>query len=216
MNSDLFVDSQFSRSTDDKEVGGEANVFLLTLLAQIHCHPKALKEFLKKGPAIKSKKDKAVKSGDGEVYDMAYRLSIRLARYKVLQEHSWTDGTAIDSLGFDAEFVLVAASKDDETVAVAPESLFGGAGLKQHHKRDVMKSVVKGAVKGVVKGAIEGAIRKGKVAEDVTEAGVLHAEEVALTSVTELLTAPHGTTEVRVTCRLEGATINEKDAKEGR
>ena len=212
LNNDLFVDSKFCSLSDDggptKGGGGagEGQGFLLKLRAQIHCQPLTLKEFLKEGPEMKSKREKAVKSGEGEVYDMAYRVSTRAARYEVQQEHSWEDGKAIEQ---QAEFVLVALPKEDEGVAAAPGSIVGGTNSERgkHRKRDV--------VKGVVEGAMKGAFTKEKGAED--KAGEnLRVERVALTSVTELFTGPHGTTEIRVMCRIEGASINEHGAKEGR
>ena len=46
---------------------------------------------------MKAKGDKAVKSGEGEVYDMTYRVSTRAGRYEIQQEHAWGEGKAIGS-----------------------------------------------------------------------------------------------------------------------
>ena len=208
MNNDLFVDSKFSSLSNDGDTKGGAGVqiFLLSLKAKIHCQPEALKEFLKKGPAMKAKGDKAVKSGEGEVYDMTYRVSTRTARYEVRQEHSWEDGKAI---GSEAEFLLVASPKEDQEVAAAPGS--SGAGVESIQGKPRKRDAVKEAAKGVIKRAV----MKEKGAKDAAE-GVFRVERVALTSVTELFPAPHGTTEIRVTCQIEGAAIKEMGAKKGR
>ena len=210
LNNDLFIESRFEGSTGDVgDTGGERGGHLLTLRAQIHCQPQTLKDFLMEGPKMKFKKDKAVKSGEGDVYDMTYRVTTRAARCEVQQELSWGDGSAIHS-DSNAEFILVASAKEDDGVVAAPGSLVGGVGSvrgNQRRKRD--------AVKEAAKGVIKRAVTKEKGDED--KAGEsFRVVRVALTSVTELFAAPHGTTETRVTCRMEGASISEKDAKEGR
>ena len=155
LNNDLFVDSKFSCLSDDGDTNGGAGgrkgksgIFLLALRSQIHCQPEALKEFLKKGPEMKSKKDKAVKFGEGEVYDMTYRVSTRTARYEVRQEHSWGDGKAI---GSEAEFVLLASAKEGEGVAAAASVLGGVSSIQgKRRKRDAVKEAAKGVINRAV------------------------------------------------------------------